>query len=53
MDTVLESLFFYLLSAMILAGGILTITRRNAVHSAIWLVATLVGVAGIGKKMDR
>ena len=47
MDTVLESLFFYLLSAMILTGGILTITRRNAVHSAIWLVATLIGVAGL------
>ena len=38
MTTVLESLFFYILSAIILAGGVLTITRRNAVHSAIWLV---------------
>ena len=47
MTTVLESLFFYLLAGIILAGAVLTITRRNAVHSAIWLVFTLIGVAGL------
>ena len=47
MPTVLESLFFYVLSGIILGGAILTITRRNAVHSAIWLIATLIGVAGL------
>src|SRR3990170_6758769 len=47
MTTVLESLFFYVLAAIILAGAILTITRRNAVHSAIWLIVTLLGVAGL------
>lgn len=47
MPTVLPSLFFYLLATMILAGGVLTITRRSAVHSAIWLAATLLGVAGL------
>ena len=47
MPTVLESLFFYVLATIILAGAILTITRRNAVHSAIWLVFTLMGVAGL------
>ena len=47
MPTVLESLFFYLLAAIILGGAVLTITRRNAVHSAIWLVVTLIGVAGL------
>jgi NADH-quinone oxidoreductase subunit J len=47
MTTVLESLFFYLLSGIILGGAVLTITRRNAVHSAIWLVFTLIGVAGL------
>src|SRR3990172_3364226 len=47
MPTVLESLFFYLLAGMILGSAILTITRRNAVHSAIWLVFTLMGVAGL------
>ena len=47
MTTVLESLFFYILSGIILGGAVLTITRRNAVHSAIWLVFTLIGVAGL------
>ena len=47
MQTILESLFFYLLAGIILGGAILTITRRNAVHSAIWLVVTLIGVAGL------
>jgi NADH-quinone oxidoreductase subunit J len=47
MTTVLESLFFYILAGIILGGAILTITRRNAVHSAIWLVFTLIGVAGL------
>jgi NADH-quinone oxidoreductase subunit J len=46
-NSVLDSLFFYILSAIILASAILTITRRNAVHSAIWLVSTLIGVAGL------
>ena len=47
MQTVLQNFFFYLLAAMILSSAILTITRRNAVHSAIWLVVTLIGVAGL------
>ena len=47
MQTVLPNLFFYTLAAMILGSAILTITRRNAVHSAIWLVVTLLGVAGL------
>jgi NADH-quinone oxidoreductase subunit J len=45
--SVLDSLFFYILSAIILGSAVLTITRRNAVHSAIWLVSTLIGVAGL------
>ncbi len=47
MPNVLPSLFFYLLAVIILGGVVLTITRRNAVHSAIWLVVTLIGVAGL------
>jgi len=47
MPNVLPSLFFYVLAAIILAGGVLTITRKSAVHSAIWLIVTLVGVAGL------
>ena len=43
MDTIL----FYLFAALVLGGGILTITRRNAVHSAIFLILSLLGVAGL------
>ena len=32
---------------MTLAGAVLTITRRSAVHSAIWLTVSLLGVAGL------
>src|SRR6266576_1103370 len=47
MPNVLQGLFFYVLAFIILGGAILTITRKNAVHSAIWLVVTLLGVAGL------
>jgi len=47
MQSVLPTAVFYILSVIILGGAILTITRRSAVHSAIWLVVTLVGVAGL------
>jgi NADH-quinone oxidoreductase subunit J len=43
MDTVL----FYIFAAMVLSGGIFTITRRSAVHSAISLIFSLLGVAGL------
>src|SRR5258708_23922513 len=43
MDTVL----FYIFAVMVLGGGLLTITRRNAVHSAISLIVSLLGVAGL------
>ncbi|MDE0103755.1 MAG: NADH-quinone oxidoreductase subunit J [Bryobacterales bacterium] len=43
----LDSVLFYVLAALILASSILTITRRNVVYAAVWLVNTLVGVAGI------
>jgi NADH-quinone oxidoreductase subunit J len=47
MQNVLPGFFFYVLATIILVGAILTITRRNAVHSAIWLIVTLLGVAGL------
>ncbi len=47
MQNVLPGFFFYVLAVIILVGAILTITRRNAVHSAIWLIVTLLGVAGL------
>jgi NADH-quinone oxidoreductase subunit J len=43
----LDQAFFYLFASVILLGGLLTITRRSAVHSAIFLIATLLGIAGL------
>jgi NADH-quinone oxidoreductase subunit J len=43
----LDTFFFYTFALMVLGGGILTITRRSAVHSAIWLIVSLMGVAGL------
>lgn len=42
-----DAFFFYVFALMSLAGGVLTITRRNAVYSAIWLIVSLLGVAGL------
>src|ERR671929_1397230 len=43
----LNPILFYSFAVLVLAGGILTITRRNAVHSAISLIVSLLGVAGL------
>jgi NADH-quinone oxidoreductase subunit J len=43
----LDTILFYAFAALVLGGGILTITRRNAVHSAVWLIVSLLGVAGL------
>lgn len=43
----IDTLFFYAFAFLTLFGGILTITRRSAVHSAISLIVSLVGVAGL------
>jgi NADH-quinone oxidoreductase subunit J len=43
MDTIL----FYAFAALVLAGGIFTITCRNAVHCAVSLICSLLGVAGL------
>jgi len=39
--------FFYLLAAVMIIGGTLVITRKNAVHSAIALITTLLAQAGL------
>ena len=39
----LDTVFFYFFALLTLGGGVLTITRRNAIHSAI----SLIGVAGL------
>ncbi len=43
----LDTVFFYFFALLILGGAVLTITRRSAVHSAIFLIVSLIGVAGL------
>ena len=40
-----EQIIFLLCAALILVTAILVVTSQNLVHSALWLVATLFGVA--------
>jgi NADH-quinone oxidoreductase subunit J len=42
-----DALFFYIFAVLVLGGGVFTITRRNAVHSAVSLIVSLIGVAGL------
>ena len=43
----MDAIFFYIFAFMTLAGAVMTITRSNAVHSALWLIVSLMGVAGL------
>src|SRR5947208_4896259 len=47
MQPVATTFFFYMLSGLAVLGGILVITRRNAVHSALALILALLGQAGL------
>jgi NADH-quinone oxidoreductase subunit J len=47
MTPVATPFFFYLLAATMIVGGILVITRKNAVHSALALITTLLAQAGL------
>jgi NADH-quinone oxidoreductase subunit J len=47
MTPVATTFFFYLLSGAALLGGVLVITRRNPVHSALSLIMTLLSIAGL------
>ena len=47
MTPVATPFFFYFLSALAVIGGVLVITRRNAVHSALALIVTLLAVSGL------
>ena len=47
MTPVATPFFFYLLAAMAVLSGLFVITRRNAVHSALALIVTLLSVAGL------
>lgn len=43
----LDTVLFYVLAALVLGSAIMTITRRNVVHAAVWLISALIGVAGL------
>jgi NADH-quinone oxidoreductase subunit J len=47
MNPVATPFFFYFLSALALTSGVLVITRKNPVHSAIALIFTLLSLAGL------
>jgi NADH-quinone oxidoreductase subunit J len=47
MAPVATPFFFYLLAGLAVIGGVLVITRRNAVHSALALIVTLLAVTGL------
>src|SRR5580698_5636780 len=47
MAPVATPFFFYLFAAVMLIGGILVITRKNPVHSALALIVTLLAQASI------
>lgn len=42
-----DTFLFYIFAFLVLGGALMTITRRNAVHSAIFLITSLIGVAGL------
>ncbi|MGE5567802.1 MAG: NADH-quinone oxidoreductase subunit J [Rhodospirillales bacterium] len=43
----IDTFFFYFFALLVLGGGAATITRKSAVHSAISLIISLIGVAGL------
>ncbi len=47
MTPVATPFFFYLLAGIMVIGGIMVITRKNAVHSALALIVTLLAQAAI------
>lgn len=42
-----EALFFYVFAILAVVFSILTISARNAVHSALFLISTLISLAGL------
>jgi NADH-quinone oxidoreductase subunit J len=43
----IDTVLFYAFALLVLGGGLATITLRNAVHCAIALIVSLLGVAGL------
>jgi NADH-quinone oxidoreductase subunit J len=46
------AIFFYIISAFILGTGVLAVTTRKIFRSAIWLLFSLIGIAGLFFWMD-
>jgi NADH-quinone oxidoreductase subunit J len=42
-----DTILFYLFALLVLGGGIMTITRKSAMYSAMSLIVSLFGVAGL------
>ena len=40
-------LSFYILAAIVVISSVMVVTRRNPMHSALWLLVTLVSMAGV------
>ncbi len=47
MTPIAPTFFFYLLATLAVVSAILVITRKNAVHSALSLIVTLLSLAGL------
>ncbi len=47
MNPVATTFFFYFLAGLAIVTAIITITRRNPVHSALALIFTLLSIAGL------
>ena len=47
MNPVAPTFFFYMLATLAIVSAILVITRKNAVHSALSLIVTLLSLAGL------
>ncbi|MBZ4687118.1 MAG: hypothetical protein PWQ96_361 [Clostridia bacterium] len=47
MNGTLEPLFFWLISAVIVLSALAVVFMKNIVHSALFLIVTFVGMAGI------
>jgi NADH-quinone oxidoreductase subunit J len=45
--SMLDKIIFYFFAGIAVLGAVLTVTRRNAVHSAIFLITALLATAGI------
>ncbi len=43
----MDAALFYIFAAMTLGGALVTVTRRNPIHSALGLILSLLGVAGL------